>query len=86
MSTKNIHTMRHFAAWAREAQRQTGRFVTAGEVARLTGVSTNTAKKWLWNAYLQGELQSGHATHKNGLSMVVYGLDSIQTEINGKVE
>lgn len=74
MDTKQQHTMWHFAAWAREAQRQTGRFVSAGEVAKLTGVSTNTAKKWLKLASAKGEIEAREATHKNGIGMIVYGV------------
>lgn len=80
MSTKQRGTMYHFAAHARAEQRGRGRWVSAGEVAKVTGYSVNTARKWLNAAVACGELQAGNRCHKNGIQHIVYGLDSIQKE------
>lgn len=78
MSTKARGTMYHFAAHARSEQRNKGRWVSAGEVAKATGYSITTARKWLNLAVECGELQIGNRCHKNGINHFVYGLDSIQ--------
>lgn len=85
MSTKQRNTMNHFAAYARAEQRYRGRWVSAGEVAKVTGYAIGTARKWLNLAVAHGELQAGNRCHKNGIQHIVYGLDEIQFEINQKV-
>jgi len=84
MSTKQRNTMNHFAAYARSVQRELGRWASAGEVAKVTGYSIATARKWLNMAVYMGELQAGNRCHKNGINHLVYGLDSIQAEVNAK--
>lgn len=79
-----IHTMRHFAGWCRKAVKEEWRFVSAGEVAKLTGVSVKTARKWLDKSVQEGELETEPKVHTNGVKFIAYGLTSlIDTGLDG---
>ncbi len=72
MSTKTAHTLNHWWRMLRDACHSHNGDVTAGQVARFTGVSRNTAKKWCDRLIFEGVASLHGYKHSNGLSVTTY--------------
>lgn len=74
MTIKEAHSIYYWSRQLKKLNVETGRAVTAGELARAVGQSTNTAKKWLNRAVGARMAVSMEWTFPNGTKGMIYAV------------
>lgn len=72
MSTKDMRALNHWWHMLAELREETGRAVSAGEVAKHAGTARNTAKRWLEKMVAAGGARSYREYAKNGTLKTCY--------------
>lgn len=72
MTLKEKSTLEVWWYWLRSCNNETGRWVTAGELARSVGKSRNTAEKYLKKLIKAKAAESAKKIHFNKNRMTVY--------------
>lgn len=78
MTTKEAHVLAFWRAKLKELEREKGRAITAGELAKHVGQARSTASKYLTHLFVEGRIERNETVFPNRTTGFTYQLERSQ--------